>query len=304
MSMMPRLPQPLTPESLRGLMRERPYWDQNHPRFPTYQRLVKRGFEILYPGSVRRDDTGIMIDTPPLPPEQVKHLVEQTNREMDSADGGYGGKTDGAVHVQAHARDGGKTEVSDYWRAAPGQGAGGSSESGRDSEQDTKTGESSPQTAESGDDWPEMTNPVPGGSIRGDDGPPYGSGDFGASRGGRRHEGVDIEAEPGVSVVSPVSGRVTVGDPYGDDPVKRDIYQSVRIETEDGSVVKVFYVKPGAAIQNGALVKAGQPIGTAQDLSRIYPPKDGGRMTNHVHVEVWKNGRRRNPTGVLFPNKQ
>ncbi len=121
----PRLPQPLTPESLKGLMRERPYWDSNHPGFPTYQRLVKRGFEILYPGNARYDVAGRMIDDPPRRPEAIAHLVAQTNREMDSADGGYGGKTEGAVHVQAHSRDGGKTEVSDYWRAPPGQGSHG-----------------------------------------------------------------------------------------------------------------------------------------------------------------------------------
>lgn len=132
MSAMPRLPEPLTPESLRGLMRERAYWDTNHPRFPTYQRLVKRGFEILYPGTVRRDDTGMEINIPALPPEQVKHLVAETNREMDAADGGYGGKPDDAVHVVAHAREGGKIEVSDYWRAAPGQGVGNGSSGGAD----------------------------------------------------------------------------------------------------------------------------------------------------------------------------
>lgn len=81
MTALPKLPQPLTPQSLVGLMRERAYWDATHPRFPTYQRLVKRGFEILYPGPERRDDTGMAINTPPRPPEHVAHLVEQTNRE-------------------------------------------------------------------------------------------------------------------------------------------------------------------------------------------------------------------------------
>lgn len=46
----PRLPHPLTPESLRGLMRQPAYSNPRDSRFPTYQRLVKRGFEILYPG--------------------------------------------------------------------------------------------------------------------------------------------------------------------------------------------------------------------------------------------------------------
>lgn len=126
----PRLPHPLTPESLRGLMRQPAYSNPRDPRFPTYQRLVKRGFEILYPGPERRDDTGMAINTPPLPPERVAPLVEQTNREMAAMDEGLNQETgsekthDGMVHVESHVRDGGKVEVSDYWRAAPGQGAG------------------------------------------------------------------------------------------------------------------------------------------------------------------------------------
>jgi hypothetical protein len=64
----PRLPNPLTPESLEGLMRERPYWDPSHPRSKIYHRLVQRGFEILYPGNVRYGARGT-IDTQPLKPE-------------------------------------------------------------------------------------------------------------------------------------------------------------------------------------------------------------------------------------------
>ncbi len=154
MTAMPRLPQPLTPDSLRGLMSRRAYWDANDPRFPAYQRLVRRGFEILYPGPVRRDDTGNMIDTPPLPPHFVARQVEQANAEMDveslmlaqrvgletpadplreheNADQMPGHRKTGQVHVQSHARDGGKTEVSDYWRAAPGQGSADKDETAR-----------------------------------------------------------------------------------------------------------------------------------------------------------------------------
>ncbi len=147
----PRLPQPLTPETLRGLMREPAYRDATHPRFPTYQRLVKRGFEILYPGPERRDDTGMIIDVKPLPPERVAHLVEQTNREIEDAEGGFERPRnipDGAVHVEAHTRDGGKTEVSDYWRAAPGQGDADKSapETQNDSSEDVLQGQSSEDT--------------------------------------------------------------------------------------------------------------------------------------------------------------
>ncbi len=324
----PRLPQPLTKDGLRNLMRERAYWDLKHPSSPLYQRLVAQGFAFLFPGKTKYDETGKAIDVSPLPPEAVAHQVAQVNREMDRLERSLNGSSfvardprddgnrqsfderptgtrEGAVHVQAHTRDGGKTEVADYWRARPGQGSEpvSRSEHGLESGVKTETADRSPQIADGGD-LPPMVNPVPGGRMRGDDGPPYGSGAFGAGRTGRRHEGVDIAVQPGETVVSPVSGTVSIGDPYGDDPKKRDIYQSVRIKTEDGHVVKVFYVKPGEGIENGAAVKAGQPIGTAQDLSRVYPPRDGGRMTNHVHVEVWKGNRRKNPTGVLFPDKR
>ncbi len=121
----PRLPNPLTEDGLRNLMRERPYWDLKHPSSPLYQRLVAQGFAFLFPGKMKHDETGKAIDVSPLPPEAVAHQVAQVNREMDRLErqlqGGSGG---GAVHVRAHARDGGKTQVSDYWRAAPGSGNG------------------------------------------------------------------------------------------------------------------------------------------------------------------------------------
>ncbi|MEK7245223.1 MAG: M23 family metallopeptidase [Pseudomonadota bacterium] len=298
---MPRLPNPLTPESIDGLMKARPYLDLNHPQSSIYRRLVQRGFEIMYPNT-RHDATGRMIDLKPLKPQYIAHLVEQTNREMEVMERGMderGGAT-GAVHVQSHAREGGKVEVADYWRARPSEG--GASESGRDSGRETEIEEKdqSPQTAESGDDdLPEMTNPIPGGRMRGNDGPPYGSGDFGSSREGRRHAGVDIEAEPGTTVHSPVSGTI-VGDPfdpYRRDPEKAGLYQAVTVRTDDGYQVQVFYVDP--TVRDGDRVSAGQPIGTAQDLSKAYPPRNGGRMTNHVHVEVRKNGRVKDPTRVL-----
>jgi hypothetical protein len=135
---LPRLPDPLTPKTIEPLMKARPYWDLNHPRSPIYRRLVQRGFQIMYPGPPRRDAIGRQIDVKPLKPQHITHLVAQENREMDELEraiygeaesgGGFDEKSRGggenAVHVQAHARDGGKTEVSDYWRARPGEGGG------------------------------------------------------------------------------------------------------------------------------------------------------------------------------------
>ena len=71
----PRLPQPLTEEGLRRLMRERPYWDLDHPRSGLYRRLVERGFAMLFPGNAKHDETGKMIDAKPLPPEAVAGRV-------------------------------------------------------------------------------------------------------------------------------------------------------------------------------------------------------------------------------------
>lgn len=92
------------------------------------------------------------INTPPLPPERVAPLVEQTNREMAAMDEGLNQETgsekthDGMVHVESHVRDGGKVEVSDYWRAAPNHGGDGADkgtpERMNDSGQDTLRGQS------------------------------------------------------------------------------------------------------------------------------------------------------------------
>ena len=74
MSTVPRLPEPLTVESLRDLMRQRPergasfnargdsparpYWDLKHPRSSFYRRLVETGFSFLYPGPGKLDGVG------------------------------------------------------------------------------------------------------------------------------------------------------------------------------------------------------------------------------------------------------
>jgi hypothetical protein len=122
----PRLPQSLTEDGLRNLMRERPYWDLKHPRSEFYHRLVRRGFEMLYPGPAQYDGVGRMIDTPPRPPGEVARQVTQTNRELEAMERGFDERSSGSgeVHVQSHTRDGGRTEVVDYWRARPGEGGG------------------------------------------------------------------------------------------------------------------------------------------------------------------------------------
>lgn len=56
--------------------------------------------------------------------------------------------------------------------------------------------------------------------------------------------------------------------------------------------MRVLYVDPDAVdLKPGQEVRAGKAIGTAQDLSKVYPD-----MTNHVHVDVQKDGVFINPT--------
>lgn len=103
--------------------------------------------------------------------------------------------------------------------------------------------------------------------------------------GNRAHEGVDIEAAVGETAMSPISGRILrEADVYD----KSKEMRGVLIVGDDGRVVRVFYVNIGAGIKPGARVEAGQSIGTVQDVAGYHLRRDGTKMTNHVHMEVWK----------------
>lgn len=104
----------------------------------------------------------------------------------------------------------------------------------------------------------------------------FGCGSFGASRGDRLHQGIDIPTVKGEIVFSPISGTVTrFPFPYGDDLR----FTGIEIKNETYSV-KIFYLK--ATVPAGATVKQGQAIAAAQDITVKY----GSGMTNHIHLEV------------------
>lgn len=106
----------------------------------------------------------------------------------------------------------------------------------------------------------------------------FGSGQFGASRGSRKHQGLDVKAKPGEVVHSPIDG-VIVREcvPYA--PFTGLLIRGTG--EHSGYEVKLFYVQGNFC----GSVKAGEPIGTAEDLAVKYPG-----ITNHVHLEVRKNG--------------
>lgn len=91
---------------------------------------------------------------------------------------------------------------------------------------------------------------------RGSDG--FGAGHFGAPRGSRTHKGVDLLAQSGEAINSPVTGTVTkVGYPYGDDLS----YRYVQITAGDYDF-RVFYVEPSVRV--GQEVTTETAIGSAR----------------------------------------
>lgn len=108
----------------------------------------------------------------------------------------------------------------------------------------------------------------------------FGSGDYGASRGGRTHTGIDYCAEPGQPVCTSVAGTVTkLGYPYASDLS----YRYVQITDALGNDHRFFYVQPG--VEMGAWVNPGDTIGEAQDIAGKYAD-DSRVMKNHIHYEV------------------
>ncbi len=110
--------------------------------------------------------------------------------------------------------------------------------------------------------------------LRGTDS--YGSGRYGASRGTRKHTGIDYAVLEGSTLLSPIAGRVSkLGYPYGDDLS----FRYVQITTEDNFAWRFFYIEP--AVRVPLFVKVGDVLGSVQDLDGRYPG-----ITPHIHLEI------------------
>lgn len=119
--------------------------------------------------------------------------------------------------------------------------------------------------------------------IRGQD--DYGSGQYLASRGERKHNGIDYCCYPKSQVFSPVNGLVTkLGWAYGDDLS----FRYVEVKTEDNVFVRVLYIEPTISI--GYKVTINSIIGLSQALQKRYPAdeKHKNPITDHIHVEVFE----------------
>lgn len=112
---------------------------------------------------------------------------------------------------------------------------------------------------------------------------PLGSGEFGAGRGGRQHNGIDIEVRPGEVLRSPYNMYID------EKPIQ--VYKGTKdwtgvrgwLETPQGRLqVKYFYIIPNPEVL-GTNVLMGEEIGRAQDISKKYDE----RMHPHIHIEHW-----------------
>lgn len=125
-------------------------------------------------------------------------------------------------------------------------------------------------------------------AIRGADS--QGKGYFGASRGARKHMGVDFVAVAGQPVKAFLAGVVTkLGYPYAD----KLEFRYVEIKRDNGDLVRYFYVSP--TVEVGTRVTLGQIIGMCQQL-----PYAG--ITNHYHLEVKVGGEYVEPIKYLCDN--
>lgn len=128
--------------------------------------------------------------------------------------------------------------------------------------------------------WPLAYAKPTGLAMRGTDS--YGSGQYGAPRGFRTHDGADYVATHGQLVKSPMSGKVTkISKPYASG-IDALVLSGVEIVASDGTTCWVWYMQPSVNIV-GSVVKAGiSTIGIAKTLQNRYP----NGMTDHVHVRI------------------
>uniref|UniRef100_A0A3Q4GDP9 Leukocyte cell-derived chemotaxin-2-like n=1 Tax=Neolamprologus brichardi TaxID=32507 RepID=A0A3Q4GDP9_NEOBR len=105
----------------------------------------------------------------------------------------------------------------------------------------------------------------------------WGQGQYGAGRGTRLHQGLDIKCRDGAAVYAPfdvtLNGRLTVYT----DPNKAAINEGINLSGE-GLCFKLFYVRPD---RTSGTVKKGQRIGTMLPMQSVYPG-----ITSHVHVQM------------------
>ena len=138
-----------------------------------------------------------------------------------------------------------------------------------------------------------ITAPVRNPRMRNDN---WGQGHFGAKRGNRTHQGIDLVVSPGQSIKSPVAGVVVrKAPPYPDMSYSGVLIRGTGVH--EGIEVKMFYMAPHEYLI-GQPVRRGQEVGKAQKVSNRYPG-----MTDHLHIEFRRGGRLIDPEPIIRPSK-
>lgn len=120
-----------------------------------------------------------------------------------------------------------------------------------------------------------------------------GCGHFGASRGGRNHNGLDIVAQVNEGVTVPFKCKVTK---YGYVYSGNMDFRYVEIQgfgLLKYVKIRLFYVRSLVAV--GDVLERGDIVGAVQNIAGYH----GGGMKNHIHVEIRINGALIDPAKVL-----
>lgn len=113
---------------------------------------------------------------------------------------------------------------------------------------------------------------------------------FGASRPAGVHCGVDLQAEPGAQVRSPVSGQVVFAGAVPADGGGTCV--AVTIETPDGFRISLLPL-------DGSYVRSGMVVAGGDSLGRLATAGDDSSDMPHLHVGLRQGDRYIDPTPLL-----